>query len=111
MSKVGRQITDERSNPYADAWSKHGQVLRPLAVDLSTLLLKYPTLYFPWQLIFNKLLRVFGSPFDRDHWVDIQGYAQLVLNLIDDVQAQAVELRKPKWKQLPLPFKEMDMKV
>lgn len=87
MSKIGKQIVSERDDPYADAWSIHGMVLKELAPQLDSLLRTIPPIYFPWNLIFNKLLRVFGSPLNRDHWVDIQGYAQLVINFIDQVTA------------------------
>jgi hypothetical protein len=34
---------------------------------------------FAWQMILNKLIRAMASPENADHWKDIQGYCQLVL--------------------------------
>ena len=87
MSETGKRIIAERNDPYADASSVHGMILKDLAVPLNKLLVTVPPIFFPWNLILNKLLRVFGSPLHRDHWVDIQGYAQLVINFIDQIEA------------------------
>jgi len=34
---------------------------------------------FAWEMILNKLIRAMASPEKEDHWKDVQGYAQLVL--------------------------------
>ena len=78
-----RELVDQRESIYQGAWKLHGQVLRPLALKLGELHINHPDKYFPWMMIFNKLLRIIASPAKRDHWLDIQGYAQLVLDEMD----------------------------
>ncbi len=40
--------------------------------------------FFNWLLILSKLVRAIYSPENPDHWRDIQGYAKLVLNDLED---------------------------
>ena len=75
----GKNIVDEREKEYSGAWKLHGLVTAPIAANVIELLLKHPTYFFPWTMILNKLIRALVSPTKEDHWVDIQGYAELVL--------------------------------
>jgi len=79
-------IVDERNEAYADAWCLHGEVIKPVAEKTLSLLWSYPYMFFPWMLILNKLLRILGSPTNEDHWVDIRGYAELVLTRLREAK-------------------------
>lgn len=79
----GEEVAKERNNQYLDAWSKTGPLLHLIRNDLFKFLLMAPKFFFPWVIILNKLLRALGSPYNRDHWLDIAGYATLVLKDID----------------------------
>lgn len=78
-------IVEERNEAYADAWAKTGIVLSVVADDVDKLLRTRPHMFLPFVTIVCKLMRVFGSPDNPDHWLDIQGYAKLVL---DDLERQ-----------------------
>ena len=80
-SLTGKDITEVHNREYADAWAVTGQLMasvRDVRTNLDNLLRIYPRMYFPWVMILNKLLRILGSPSNPDHWLDIQGYANLV---------------------------------
>lgn len=80
---VGEDITNVRNKEYADAWAKTGVLLAPIKEELFRFLMMAPRHFFPWLLIFNKLLRALATPYNRDHWLDIIGYATLVLHDVD----------------------------
>jgi hypothetical protein len=66
-----------RDRTYDDAWLKTAQVMKLLGIEKSEI---WQTPYsFAWQMILNKLIRAMASPEHADHWKDMQGYAQLVL--------------------------------
>lgn len=89
-----KEVIHARGIEYGDSWAAHGQLLKPIASRVAKQLATFPPVFFPWQLIFNKLLRILTTPLKRDHWVDIQGYAQLVIDLIDNLEADmAVEAK------------------
>lgn len=75
-----QELIDSRDEEYGQAWKRHGQIMQHMSYELHEFLSKHPVVYFPWMMIFNKLLRILASPSKPDHWRDIQGYAQLVLN-------------------------------
>ena len=72
-------IIDERNEAYGDAWMHHGIVTKFLAPQVMELLTRFPQYYFAWTMILNKLIRALTTPLNEDHWVDIIGYAELVL--------------------------------
>ena len=80
MDDQGRKISEIHNKEYADAWALTGQLMasRDVRPNLDNLLRTHPRMYFPWMMILNKLLRILGSPGNPDHWLDIQGYANLV---------------------------------
>jgi hypothetical protein len=77
-SEVIQTIT-ERDAAYNEAWAKTGIVLAPVAKELLALLINRPQMFLPFVTIVCKLMRVLGSPDNIDHWVDIAGYAELVV--------------------------------
>lgn len=78
-----RNLVAERDGEYAGAWEETGMLLQGMNWRLSAFLQEHPRMYFPWIMILNKLLRALGSPQKKDHWLDIQGYAQLVLDSLE----------------------------
>jgi hypothetical protein len=79
------EVIQERDSQYGQAWFIAGQVIR----DLTNL---HPGLFrkvtnagymYAWITIMCKLIRACASPYKRDHWVDIAGYAQMVVTDID----------------------------
>jgi hypothetical protein len=77
-----QDMIEIRNNEYADAWRLQGEICQTPAIKsgLEKLLIELPQAWFPWIMILNKLLRIFGSPVNPDHWLDIAGYATLVHN-------------------------------
>lgn len=75
-----QQLVDSRDEQYADAWAKTGVVLEVVSSELNHLLQTWPRMYLPYVTIVCKLMRIFGSPDNPDHWKDIAGYATLVAN-------------------------------
>lgn len=75
-----QRLVDSRNERYADAWAKTGVVLEVVSTELNQLLVTRPRMYLPYVTIVCKLMRIFGSPDNPDHWRDIAGYATLVAN-------------------------------
>ena len=75
----GKEVVEERQDPYGDAWYWHGRLYEVIPPELRRGILEDENhgFYFPWHLIFNKLLRALVTPRKEDHWLDIQGYAEL----------------------------------
>lgn len=78
----GKEIAAERKPEYGNAWSNTGKMLQIVDINMYDLVNRQPELFFPWIMILNKLLRALISPNNQDHWVDIQGYAQLALEFV-----------------------------
>lgn len=78
-------ITEVRNNEYKDAWLHCGEVMRVLQkiIYKSELFTDSPFSH-NWVIILSKLFRTLHSPYKRDHWVDIIGYAKLVIDYIDE---------------------------
>lgn len=83
------QLLDERQADYGNSHEVTGCLLRDIQPQLAHLLSHYPVLWFPWLMIFNKLIRALTSPTKIDHWADIQGYAELALRSITELRAEA----------------------
>lgn len=86
MTQTPKDLITERDKTYGVAWWMQGswiQLVLPQVIDLVN---NFPKYFFPWLLITNKCLRILKSPQELDHWKDIQGYAQLV---IDDLEKKA----------------------
>jgi hypothetical protein len=71
-------LVQERGEQYGEAWKVTGKAVEFFSQYTKRL---EATLYwFPWLMILNKLVRILFSPNVVDHWKDIQGYAQLVID-------------------------------
>lgn len=66
-----------RDKAYDEAWLKTSKVMVFLGVDRSAI---WATSFsYAWLMILNKLIRAMATPENKDHWLDIQGYCQLIL--------------------------------
>jgi hypothetical protein len=72
-------IVDERAEAYGDTWAKMGVTMMPIFADFIKFAMRVPKYMYPWLMIWNKCIRILFSPTKIDHWVDIQGYAELVI--------------------------------
>lgn len=78
---VGGVLID-RGLEYGPAWLTTSMLINQLNTRLGALMSgRY---FFNWVMILNKLVRLIATPNHRDSWLDIAGYAQLVLGDIDD---------------------------
>lgn len=70
-------FVESRDKTYDEAWLKTTKVMQLLDVEHTTI---WQTPYsFAWLMSLNKLIRAMASPEHEDHWKDIQGYCQLIL--------------------------------
>lgn len=91
MSEQIDTLLQERDVLYGDAWKISGCTLQSLRLPFTELIRKAPQYVFAWVMILNKLIRACKSPYEIEHWKDIQGYAQLVADDIYD--------ENHKWKE------------
>lgn len=80
------EVIDERGRQYGQAWAMSGLALVPMKDQIAYLLSAYPRYFFCWIMIHNKLLRLLKDPAHLDSWVDIAGYAQLVIYDLQNVK-------------------------
>jgi len=75
-----QKLIEQRQATHGNAWKVYGLAAKALMPQVMTLIVDYPKYLFAWLMILNKLVRASFSPTTIEHWQDIQGYAQLVLN-------------------------------
>jgi hypothetical protein len=85
MTQDPKNLIKARQQTHGDAWKHTGMALMPILPQVFAFMQKHPKYVFSWVLIFNKLLRALVDPTVLDHWKDIQGYAQLI---IDDLETK-----------------------
>jgi len=84
----GSKIIAERGRDYGGAWVLTGQVLALIQARVGqpqfdmNFIEMYANLFHPWYMILNKLMRIVWSPDKLDNWIDIAGYAQLVIDYL-----------------------------
>ncbi len=93
MNTPIKSLLKDRENEYGGAWKVTGETIGFLQGPLGELLRKAPFYAFAWTMILNKLIRACATPYNIDHWLDIQGYAKLVADDIHD--------NNHKWKEQP----------
>lgn len=93
MSTQIKSLLKDRDEEYGDAWKISGDAVGFLQGPFGALVRKAPQYAYAWLMILNKLIRATKTPYDIDHWVDIQGYAKLVADDIYD--------ENHKWKEQP----------
>lgn len=78
-----KQLIEERQTTHGDTWKLMGPVMNVVLPQVIDMIQKHPKYVWSWLMIASKLIRALFSPLTLEHWNDIQGYAQLV---IDDLQ-------------------------
>jgi len=80
-------MLEVRGEEYGNAWFLTGWIIERLGADkLSTLI--FSGFSFAWIQILNKLVRLLRNPYHKDSWIDIIGYATLVVR---DIEAKPGE--------------------
>jgi hypothetical protein len=83
MSKLdASNITKVRGQEYGPAWLTTNNIVQELGTQNLNNLVR-AGFFFNWVMILNKLVRAMVTPNNRDHWLDIIGYAQLSLDHLD----------------------------
>jgi hypothetical protein len=82
-----QNLLNERRQEYGQAWVVAGMIMQAFneVIFISNLFACTPYGH-NWILILSKLCRALHSPYNRDHWQDIVGYCQLVLDDIDTLE-------------------------
>lgn len=93
MNKPIDTLLKDRDEEYGNAWKVSGNITSALRAEFDDLLRKAPQYAYAWMMILNKLIRATMTPYDIDHWIDIQGYAKLVS---DDIHNE-----NHRWKEQP----------
>lgn len=74
-------LVTERGEDYDESWMLTAVVIKALQLEKRPIW-RTP-LSFAWIMVLNKLIRAMFSPTKKDHWVDMQGYAELVREQLD----------------------------
>lgn len=82
---TSEQLLKDRDAKYGQAWYKAGLVLNYMqhVLGLADAILGNPFSH-NWIQILGKLMRSLATPRDPEHWRDIAGYAQLVVDHLAD---------------------------
>ena len=72
-------LLERRNIKYGEAWKLTGRMVKPVVDYLPPLIVNVPSMFIPWVMILNKLVRILTTPRYVDHWRDIAGYATLVV--------------------------------
>lgn len=84
MNEQIDELLEAREEVYGDSWFMAGEAMGFLRKPLMNLLSTAPWMAHNWVLMLSKLIRILYSPYHRDNWADIVGYATLVLNSMDE---------------------------
>lgn len=76
------RLLAERGKDYGDAWLLTGDIFKLIGSMRLTRLVGSGFMY-NWSEMLCRLIRALTSPYKRDHWADIEGYAHLVITKID----------------------------
>ena len=77
-----KPLLDRRQETHGDAWIAHGALMHESEVYRAAFgrVTEESPYGLAWMMIVNKLIRASFDPTFDDHWKDIVGYAQLVLD-------------------------------
>jgi hypothetical protein len=81
----------KRGPLYGDAWLKTNHIVDSVFGWSS--MPRLGMYAFAWIMILNKLVRAWMTPEHRDSWIDIMGYAKLV---VQDMDARTPSVSKPR---------------
>lgn len=80
-----RDLIRNRDKEYGSAWITSSRALDSIPSDLwFRFQVSCMELLYSWIIIHNKLFRILASPRNIDHWKDIAGYAQLVVDYLEE---------------------------
>lgn len=77
-----QELIEERQATHGETWILMSRVLDVLLPHVANMISSSPYSW-AWMMIMSKLIRALFSPTHLDHWRDIQGYAQLVINNLE----------------------------
>ncbi len=90
-----RDLIQSRDEEYGSAWITSSRSIDDIPSDLwFKFQVKAMELLYAWVIIHNKLFRILASPRNVDHWKDIAGYAQLVVDYLESDECGCLEGRK-----------------
>lgn len=80
-----KKLLDERGKSYGDAWWLAGMVTGVLFNHNVRIFDRLIASFFlhNWVLILSKMMRILVTPYEAEHWKDIEGYARLVRDKIE----------------------------
>lgn len=76
-----KKLLSERGKEYGRAWLESGLFYTRVSTELQTLIAS--GFLHNHVLIVSKLMRILRTPTTVDHWKDIAGYAQLVVDYLE----------------------------
>lgn len=74
-----QKLIDARQETHGDTWKIMGPLINSVLPQVIDMVQKHPKYVWSWLMIASKLVRALFNPTVREHWYDIQGYAQLVI--------------------------------
>lgn len=79
-------LLKDRSERYGRTWILAGIIVAMLLEEQPRITCS-PYIH-NWVLIISKVVRTMYTPYDSDHWRDIAGYAQLVLEDLANAESK-----------------------
>lgn len=87
LEQMAKMIRD-RDTAYGQAWLITGQVVQFIGSPFTDAVNDNGWMIYNWISILCKLIRALITPWNKDHWVDIIGYATLCVNHIERERAK-----------------------
>lgn len=88
-----KALLKERASTYGPTWMLTSKVLKLLYHEPGTMILSDlmddGVVFHNWFMILGKLMRLLKSPRHIDSWRDIAGYAQLVIDYVEEGDTNA----------------------
>lgn len=78
---LGKMIVETKDFKYGQSWAIADEIIKLMGATIKPI--EDWQYLIPTVLIIVKVCRAIVSPWDKDHWIDIQGYAQLVVDAIE----------------------------
>lgn len=83
MNKV-TEVLEDRGKEYGKAWYIAGMMVQNIPEIYYTPLFHRSPFAHNWFLMLSKLVRMLASPYKKDNYIDLIGYATLCLEYIND---------------------------
>ena len=76
-----REVINERASVYGPTWHLTSKIVAMLCdLGVMDIILRDGVVFHNWFMTLGKLMRLLKTPRHIDSWVDIAGYAQLVID-------------------------------